>query len=78
MRDNIIDLGDAATYAKSEDELIRMVSDFIDNPRDVPECLDDSVSRVLEYWVGNPDSAAGARVHQAILDVLTPKPARVN
>jgi hypothetical protein len=78
MRDNIIDLGDAAAYAHSEDELIRMVSDFVDNPRDVPEQLDDSVSSVLEYWVGNPDSAAGTRVHQAIMDVLTPKLARVD
>lgn len=77
MRDHIIDLNGAVAYAPSQDELIGMVSDHIDNPRDIPDRLDESVSHVLEYWVGNPDSAAGARVHQAIKDVIAPKLTRV-
>jgi glycosyltransferase involved in cell wall biosynthesis len=78
MRDHIIDLNEAVTYARSEENLIRLVSDFIDHPRDVPEELDESVSRVLKYWVGNHDSAAGARVHQAIKDAIAPKLARAS
>jgi len=77
MRDNIIDLNNAAVYAQSEADLIRMITDYIDNPRDVPAQLDDSVSQVLEYWVGNSDSAAGDRVHRAIKDVIAPPLARV-
>jgi hypothetical protein len=76
MRGHIIDLEDAVTYAQSEEYLIRLVIDLVDNPRDVPNELAGSVSRVLRYWVGNDDCAAGQRVHNAIKDAVAPNLAR--
>jgi hypothetical protein len=76
MRGHIIDLEDAVTYAQSEEDLIRLVIDLVDNPRDVPNELAGSVSRVLRYWVGNDDCAAGQRVHNAIKDAVAPNLAR--
>ena len=70
MREHIIDLGQAVTYALSPEELIRQVSECIENPRDVPSGLDDTTARVLEYWVGNHDGAAGDRVYHAVKDVI--------
>ena len=74
MRGHIIDLEDAVTYAQSEEDLIRLVTDLVDNPRDVPNELAGSVSRVLRYWVGNDDCAAGQRVHNAIKDAVDAEP----
>src|SRR5262245_249128 len=53
MRDYIIDLGDAVSYARSREELIQLAADFVDHPRKVPEELDATASCVLKYWVGN-------------------------
>lgn len=77
MRDYIIDLSEAVNYARSREELIQLAADCVDHPRDVPDELNATASRVLEYWVGNQDSSAGARVYQAIKDVVASNPAHV-
>lgn len=71
MRDHIIDLAEAVHYARSPAELIELACAFVDNPIEVPEELDEASSLMLKYWVGNNDSAAGARVYQAIKDTIT-------
>jgi hypothetical protein len=78
MRDHIIDLNEAVSYARTPEELIQLVSNFVDNPRNVPSELNETASRVLKHWVGNDDSAAGARVYRAIKDVVASKLAHAN
>jgi len=77
MRDHIINLDQAVAYAQSEEHLIQLVSEHVDYPRDIPSELDETASRILKYWVGNPDSEAGTRVHQAIKDTIGQKLALV-
>jgi hypothetical protein len=78
MSDHIIDLGDAVIYAPTSEELIQLAADFVDNPRNLPGDLNETASRVLKHWVGNDDSAAGARVYQAIKDVIPSRAAPSN
>jgi hypothetical protein len=77
MRDHIINLDQTVTYAQSEEDLIRLVLDYVDRPRNIPHELDETASRILKYWVGNHDSKAGMRVHEAIKDTIGQKLALV-
>ncbi len=78
MRGHIIDLNEAVNYARSPEDLIQLVADYVDHPRDVPDELNATASGVLQYWVGNQDSGAGARVYRAIKDAVAFNPAHTN
>lgn len=74
-RDLVIELGDAALYPGSREELARLVSDLARSRPPVPEALAAPAMETLRYWVGNDDGAAGARVFAAIQQEIAPVPA---
>ena len=64
-QDLIIDLGEAVSYACSADDLVRLIVSDAARREVLPE-LSEPASKVLRYWVGNDDGAAGRRALDAI------------
>ena len=64
-QDLIIDLGDAVSYAGSADDLVRLIVSGA-RRRDVLADLPEPAAKVLRFWVGNDDGAAGRRALDAI------------
>ena len=66
MQDLIIDVGDAVDRPESAEDLVKMICDYVDTPREIPMNISSDASHALRYWVGNEDGAAGQRVLAAV------------
>jgi hypothetical protein len=66
MQDLIIDLGGAVEYARSPEQLKKMIIACAERPRAIPAELPQETKRVLNYWTGNDDGRAGYRVVKAV------------
>jgi hypothetical protein len=64
-QDLIIDLGEAVRYASSADDLMRLIVSEAAR-RQVLTKLPEPAAKMLRYWVGNDDGAAGRRTLEAI------------
>ncbi len=66
----IFEYGEAASWARSAEELISLVEDAVASPRKPNLELSPAAKRALERYVGNPDGKAGERMAAFILHNL--------
>jgi hypothetical protein len=68
----MVDLGDAAGRANSEDELVRMMAEIaLSRPaRNRGGELPEASVQALEKWVNNADGKAGERASRVIMDLV--------
>lgn len=65
-KDFAVDLGTAANYANSPEEISVVVSRLLGQRRAIPSELSAQTLQALDRWTGNPDGGAGQRVALAI------------
>lgn len=67
MQPYIIDLEDAADYARSPQELVQLLRGYAADRGPSAIELDSCAKRVLQKWVGNVDGRSGERVRTELL-----------
>lgn len=70
MQHYIVDFGGAVEYVESEEKMIARLAELARTRAPHLHYLTDAQSKMLDFWLGNADGGAGARVREAVLHEL--------